>query len=123
MESKSIREALRKGFTKGIRLFPVTVIMRYIEGNMVQIVDNDALGRAGKVSNIIAVTLATTEDVKATETESQKQRVNQTGKGFDESKIPILSLDHPTNNLVSWYRLVKAKGMGVSLNPAIEVME
>ena len=71
----------------------------------------------------LAIALATAEDVKATETESQKQRVNQTGKGFDESKIPILSLDHPTNNLVSWYRLVKAKGMGVSLNPAIEVME
>ena len=81
MESKSIREALRKGFTKGIRLFPVTVIMRYIEGNMVQIVDNDALGRVGKIRNTIAVALATAKDVKATETEIQKQRVNQAGKG------------------------------------------
>ena len=32
----------------------------------------------------------------------------------------MLSLDHSTNNLVSWYWLVKTKGMGVSLNPAIE---
>ena len=80
-EAKSIKEALKKGFTKEIRLLAVTVLTRDVEGNLVEIVDNDVLGRVGKVSNTIAVALATAKDVKATETESQKQRVNQAGKG------------------------------------------
>ena len=54
VEAKSIREALRRGFTNSIMLLLVNVLTRDIEGNEVQMVDNYPLGRARKVSNTIA---------------------------------------------------------------------